>query len=182
MFYRFLTVTLLLLVVLIGCSNESPSNGNTSAVDTTGRPDSEVSGARINLYDGGRVTTEIVAEKITQFEAQDSTMAYNLDIQSYDSLGQLNSVITGDSALIREQTGLFVIYGHVVVATADSTQLETELLHWNPKTDRIYTDAFVRIIRPDAIARGWGFEADQRIKSYKILHRVSGEADTYEKP
>lgn len=182
MFYKYLALTVLLLVVMSGCSNEGPSNVNHGAIDTTGLPDSEVSGAHINLYDGSRVTTEIIADKIIQFEAQDSTMAYNLHIDSFDSLGQLNSKITGDSAVIREQTGLFVIFGHVVVATADSTRLETELLHWNPKTDRIHTDAFVRITRPDAVARGWGFEADQRIKSYKILHRVSGEAETSERP
>ena len=182
MFYRFLTATLLLLVLLIGCSNEAPSNGNSSAIDSSGRPDSEVSGARISLYDGGHVTTKIDAEKISQFDVQDSAMAYNLNIHSYDSLGELNSVITGDSGLIREQSGLFIIFGHVVVTTADSSQLETEQLHWNPKKDRIFTDAFVRITKPGGFASGWGFEANQRLKSYKILHPTTAEVEIQDKP
>ena len=178
MFYRCMIIVFIFAGILMGCSNESPSKGDASAADSISRPDSECFSCKTYLLDGSQVTTEIYADKIIQFKTNDSTMAYNLNIISFDSIGQENSRVTGDSGIINEQAGLFVIFGHVVAIAEDSTQLETEVLHWNPKTDRIYTDAFVRFTTPDGtISRGWGFETNQRIKKYKILHRVSGETE-----
>jgi len=174
-----LMITLLLALALIaGCtSNDKSSNTDNFKADSISQPTSEVSGAKIYLYDRGRVTTEVVADKILKFESRDSTMAYVVDINSYDSLGNVATHVVGDSAIIKEADGRFTIFGNVVVTTEDGMKLETDYLHWNSKTDRIYTDAFVRITTPDEVLRGWGMEADRRLKRYKILHQVSGELD-----
>ena len=79
--------------------------------------------------------------------------------------------------VIREQTGQLSIFGNVVVITEDNTKLETDYLFWNTTTDKIYTDAFVRITSEDGVLTGWGLEADQRLSSYQILSRVSGSSD-----
>jgi LPS export ABC transporter protein LptC len=127
------------------------------------------------------VTSVINAERITQYEVKDSTMAYDLDITSYDSLGQVSSHVVGDSGIIREGSGRFTIFGHVEVNTNDSMHLETEYLNWSSRDDRIYTDAYVRITTPTEVVRGWGMEADQRLRRYKILHQVSGRLDETER-
>ena len=177
-----LSALLLLLSIVIGCSHDEPSSNNRiRAADQSSVPDSEVSGAKIYLYDGSRVTTEVVADKIVQFEAEDSTIAYHLNIDIIDSLGKVTTEVTGDSGVIHEGIGEFTIYGNVVVVTKDNTQLETDVLNWHSKTDRIYTDAFVRITSDDGVISGWGMESDQRLSWYKILHRVSGEMTNPEK-
>lgn len=177
-----LSLTLLLTAVLVGCGRDDlSSNGRSAFIDSASHPDTETSGAVINLFDRGRVTAEIVADKIVQFASKDSTMAYRLDIDSYDSLGNVSTEVTGDSAIIRENDGFFTVFGNVVVVTPDKRRLETEYLHWNSKNDRIYTDAFVRITTPQETIRGWGLEADQSVKRYKILHQVSAEVDDAER-
>ncbi|MEA2031789.1 MAG: LPS export ABC transporter periplasmic protein LptC [candidate division Zixibacteria bacterium] len=217
MYYRHLLMIFLFVGVLAGCNNESLSNSGDGLADSINFPDSKISGARIDLFDGNQMTTEILADRIIEFNDSDSSIAYTLDITNFDSLKQETSIITGDSGIIREQAGFVVIYGNVVVITKDltfdslnqessritgdsgiiheqtdesviygnvvvitedSTKLETEVLHWNPETGRIHTDAFVRFTTNDgSILRGWGFEADQRIREYTIFHRVSGETE-----
>ncbi|MFZ5980538.1 MAG: LPS export ABC transporter periplasmic protein LptC [Candidatus Zixiibacteriota bacterium] len=167
------------IVILTGCNadNTSKSTQLNLIDDTANRPDSEVRNARIYLYDKGRVTTEIFSTEIHKFDELDSTMGYQLDIDFFDSTGVVMSEVIGDSGIIREQSGQLSIYGNVVVITEDKTKLETDYLYWNTVTDKIYTDAFVRITSEDGVLTGWGLEADQRLSSYQILSRVSGTAD-----
>ena len=100
------------------------------------------------------MTTEIVAEKIVKFEALDSTMAYTLDIDIYDSTGVATANIVGDSGIIREATGNLSLYGNVVVITTDSFKLETEYLYWDSEVDSIKTDVFVRLTKGEDIITG----------------------------
>ncbi|MEW6411371.1 MAG: LPS export ABC transporter periplasmic protein LptC [Candidatus Zixiibacteriota bacterium] len=175
-------VVLLAALILTGCSNDSGKTSNVaSAEDSLTRPDSEVSGAKIYLYDRGQVTSAIVSEKIIKFEEIDSTMAYQLDIDIFDSTGHVSTQVVGDSGIIRENRGVINIYGNVVVITDDSTKLETEYLWWDSNTDRIKTDAFVRITRGEDIITGWGLDADNRLKDFKILSQVSGTIEDPEK-
>ena len=166
---------LLAAVAFAGCSKEQTASTDRAAlIDSASRPDSEVSGARIYLYDRGWVTTEIVAQKIVRFESLDSTMAYTLDIDVYDSAGAATANIVGDSGIIREGTGNLSIYGNVVVITTDSFKLETDYLYWDSEVDSIKTDAFVRLTKGEDVITGWGLQADQRLHSTKILSQVSG--------
>jgi LPS export ABC transporter protein LptC len=138
-------------------------------------------GARIYLYEKGQVTSEIYSRKIIKFEDKDSTAAYKLDIDIFDSTGAVSTQVIGDSGFIRETRGLVNIYGNVVVVTDDSTRLETEYLWWDSNTDRIKTDAFVRITRGSDVITGWGLDADNRLKDFKILSQVSGTITDPEK-
>jgi len=174
-FIKCILALILLLVVMTGCNRNDISRNDQNDSTVLNSPDSEVNGATILLSDKGKITSEIVADKIIQFNDLDSTMAYDLKIRNFDSLGHVNSTVTGDSSVIREETRQYIIYGNVIVVTEDGTKLETDKLNWNPKTDKIFTDAFVRITSSEGVVSGWGMEADQKIKSYKILHQVSGE-------
>ncbi len=170
-----ISLVLFVLAFIAGCSHSDRDSSQVAVADKGTQPDSEVSGATIHLYDGSRVTTEVMAERIIQYDAVDSTIAYNLDIDAFDSLGNVKTEVVGDSAIIHEGSGEFTIFGNVVVKTVDNTRLDTDVLHWNSRDDRIYTDAFVRITSEDGVISGWGMESDQRLSWYKILHRVSGE-------
>jgi LPS export ABC transporter protein LptC len=168
-------IGLMVVFGLTGCGGEQTASTSQSAsTDSIARPDTELSGARIYLYDKSRVTTEIVADKIVRFQAIDSTMAYKLDIDVYDSTGRVSTHVVGDSGIIRENTGRMHIYGHVVVINEDSSKLETDYLFWDSKTDRIQTDAFVKVTRGEDVMTGWGMEADQRLNHITILKQVSG--------
>ena len=164
----------LLLIAIGGCSSDKSNTSALTDDDSLFRPDSEVRGARIYLYDRGKVTSAIYSDRILKFEQQDSTAAYKLDIDILDSLGNVSTHVVGDSGFIRETKGQVNIFGNVVVTTDDGAVLETEYLWWDSNTDRIKTDAFVHITRGDDVITGWGLDADNRLKDFKILSQVSG--------
>ena len=169
-----LTIVALGAALSFGCGRKTVSEGDRTIADSVLRPDSEVQGATVFLYDRDRKTTEIRADLIRRFEAIDSTMGYKLDIDFFDSVGQVSSNLVSDSGVIREKTGRLDVFGKVVVITQDSARLDTEFLRWNPERDKIETDAFVRFTRNNDVMTGWGMEADSDLGRLKILSQVSG--------
>jgi LPS export ABC transporter protein LptC len=172
---RFFIALFAAAILLVSCGEKTVSEGDSSdGADSVIKPDSEVFGATVYLYEGNRITTEIRADKIVRYEPIDSTMAYVLDVDFFDSLGQKTSNLVGDSGVIRENTNQLEVYGHVVVITEDSARLDTEYLKWNPKREKIESDAYVKFTRNDDIMTGWGMEADPDLGRLRIKSQVSG--------
>ncbi len=170
------TILALLLALMLGCSQNTASDQQISTADSIARPDSELSDAKIYLYNRGQVKTEILAKRIIKFVDLDSTMAYGVNIDIYDSTGKSTTQIVGDSGVIRETKGRVDIYGNVVVIADDSIRLESDYLYWLSATEKIQTDAFVKItIGKDMVVTGWGMEADQDLFPFRILNQVSGQ-------
>lgn len=171
--YHILTIVAVTALSLVSCSTtEKVATGNDS--DSLMVPDSEGRGLNIYLYDEGEVTAEIESEVMVKFAAIDSTMAREVDITAYDSTGQRNGHLVGDSAVIREKTGRIDIYGDVVFVAEDGTTLKTDYLRWNPNTSQIETESFVRITRGRDWATGWILRADQNLKRWVILKDFQG--------
>jgi lipopolysaccharide export system protein LptC len=60
-----------------------------------------------------------------------------------------------------------------VVINNEGSELRTQKLLWNNKTQKVYSDVLVRINTPTETIEGIGFESDQSLKNYKI-YKVSG--------
>ena len=174
--YTWAAGILLIAAIIAGCSSRERTSTDSSRIaDTISRPDSEVRGATIYLYEGERVTAEIHATRILKYQAKDSTMAYTVNVDAFDSLGALSTTLVGDSGLVREESGIMDVFGNVVVTTPDQAILHTDYLYWDSRTEKIRTDAFVRITRGPDTMTGWGLEADEKLTRLKILNRVSGK-------
>ena len=172
---------LLALLMVVGCSREDQSTSkNPGPLDSAGQPDTEIRGATIHLYNRSVLNTEVRAKRIVRYEDIDSTMGYTVDIDFYDSLGSVTSNLVSDSGVIREISGAFNAFGHVVVNTSDSIRLDTDYLSWNPGTNLITTDAFVKVSRPGDTVMGWGLEAPRDLSRIKILHQVTGSVEDIE--
>jgi LPS export ABC transporter protein LptC len=159
-----------------GSKNEikAPSSGPDSTSAPKIRPDQQLRNARIFLYNKAIRTTDIQADYIEKYDKFDSTLAWNLKVDFFDSAGAEISNLTADSGLVRERTNSMVANGHVIVVSADSSRLETEQLLWNARENKIETDKFVRIIQKGDTTTGYGLEADQRLTRIKIKKQVSG--------
>jgi LPS export ABC transporter protein LptC len=164
------------VLAVFGCDGQkSAVKTGPSISDSSVRPDTEVKGARIYLYDKGQITTSIDANKIVKFDTKDSTIGYNVHIDFYDSTGRVSSVLVGDSSVTHENSGFMSVYGNVVaIGSEDSTKLETDYLRWNPTVRKIQTDAFVKITRHGDVVTGWGMESDPNLSHINILKQVSG--------
>ena len=58
--------------------------------------------------------------------------------------------------------------GNVHIQNLKGEQFDTELLYWDQRAQRIYSDEFIRIEQPDRIITGHGFESNQQMTVYTI--------------
>jgi LPS export ABC transporter protein LptC len=124
------------------------------------------------LYtDSGEVRFFLKAPKLLQFEDEGVTYVefpQGIELIRYDKNQNIISSITADYAknFVREEK--WEAKNNVVATNAQGDTLKTEHLIWEEKTERIHTKEFVRIIRPDQIITGIGFESDQSLQNWRI--------------
>lgn len=83
--------------------------------------------------------------------------------------GKRVSLLTADSARIDDNTKNMLARGNVfVVADSSNTTLETSLLEWDQKTQKLYSTEYVKIVSPNEVITGIGFESDPNLTNYKI--------------
>ena len=98
-------------------------------------------------------------------------------VEFYDRDGSLNVTLLADSAHIDDRTGDMIAYGSVHVdSERNRTVVDTDRLHYDNKTRRLHSDAFVKIIdgMRGRTLQGTGFESDEGLQNYKI-YNVSGK-------
>ncbi|HSG99091.1 MAG TPA: LPS export ABC transporter periplasmic protein LptC [candidate division Zixibacteria bacterium] len=174
---RALTALAALSLVVACAEIKSPEDDSADvsvadSLQSSARPDQESEHARINLYEGVRVSTAITADMIWKYSLKDSVVARGLEVDFYDSTGALSAHLVSDSGVILETRRIMIAIGGVVVVNADSTRLTTEELQWNNKTGLITSDRYVTIVENGDTLRGYGFETDRSMRRIKIRRQV----------
>ncbi|MBX3044667.1 MAG: LPS export ABC transporter periplasmic protein LptC [Candidatus Kapabacteria bacterium] len=139
-------------------------------------PDQSGTDIEVLFVDSGYTKAKLKAKKGRVFQDNQETFLddmVNVDFYSRFSGARISNLIA-DSARIDDVTKNMLARGNVVVIS-DSTgnKLETQILEWNNRTQKIYSNEFVKISTRNEIITGYGFESDQNLENYKI-NRVSG--------
>lgn len=122
--------------------------------------------------DSAVITARVEAPVLLRFsgEKPKTEMPEGIKAAFFNSAGQANSWLTANRAVQHPQEGITEAHGNVIVVNELGDTLYTEKLIWVEKEDRIYTDTYVRIVRPDEIIFGDGLESNQQFTRYKILN------------
>lgn len=95
-----------------------------------------------------------------------------------DTMGnpEMESDMVADYAIRFEERRFMEARGNVMITNIEGRKLETELLYWDEKNNRIFTDEDVKISTPgdENIIYGSGFESDQYFSKY-IIHNTTGK-------
>lgn len=81
---------------------------------------------------------------------------------------QVRSTLTAKFAIRQQDKGLIIARDSVVLTTVEHEKLETEELIWDEKTEKVRTDKFVKVTKPDEVIYGFGLEANQDFSYWKI--------------
>jgi hypothetical protein len=90
-------------------------------------------------------------------------------IYFYDSIGVVSSTLTAEYAISYEAEEKMEARKDVVMINTKGEQINTEVLTWDQRTDRIYSNEFVKITTEDKIIFGDGFISDERFDKWKII-------------
>lgn len=109
------------------------------------------------------------------------TMLYHLDrkdpkqefpdgvkVDFFDQFQELSSVLTAKYAIRLEQKQQVLVRDSVVWKSRDNEKLETEELIWDEQKEKLLSNKFVVITRPEEIIYGHGFEANQDFSNARI--------------
>jgi len=167
-------IIIFLSVLVLSCSIEETQPPQVTSQDT---PDQILENSTIVLTVSGIKSTVIKANYLIKYEKKDITLARVIQADFFDKEGKHTSILTADSGFIHEQRQDMEVLGNVLVVTDDGLKLETTSLRWDPKINKIVTDAFVKITQKNDIITGYGLETDSELKNIKVKKNVKGQLE-----
>jgi len=170
-FIRLYIIIILGIILFLRCGEDQKMEKKL----TKDLPDQVIENATMVFTVNGKKSTVIKAKSIFKWVDKDFTKAKTLEVDFYDTLGEHTSHLTADSGWVWEKRQNLEVLGNVFVVTDDGIKLETESLKWDPKINKITTDDFVKITKGKDIMTGYGLEADQNLRNFKIKRWVKGE-------
>lgn len=96
-----------------------------------------------------------------------------INVEFFGPDGEVTSQLTALYGLRRQNKKEVVVRDSVVWKSVEGDTLETEELFWDERREKIYSNKFVVITRPDEVIYGHGFEADQDF-SYSRINAIEG--------
>jgi len=90
---------------------------------------------------------------------------------------KVESILTAKYAIRLEKKRQIIVRDSVVWESSKNEKLETEMLTWDERKEKVFTNRFVTITKPDEVIHGVGFEANQDFSSWTI-NAVEGELIT----
>ncbi len=92
-----------------------------------------------------------------------------IKVDFYGPSRRVQSELTSKYAIRYEAKKQIVIRDSVVWKSKEPEILETEELIWDERDEKVFSKRFVKITTPEDVFYGYGFEADQEFKKWKIL-------------
>ena len=119
--------------------------------------------------DSAIVKVQLIAPVQNEYLNGNRTFPKGVLIYFYDNDGTLNSSLSGNQGKFDKEKNLYTVKGDVIITgIKEYKKLNTEELHWNPITKKVFTDKFVRIETKEEILTGNGLDASQDFKQYAI--------------
>lgn len=136
-------------------------------------PEVEATNIETMFTDSGEVRFFLKAPRLLRFENRGNEKSFiefpdGIELVKYDQNNEIISSITADYAKQFEKEKRWEAKNNVVATNVRGDTLKTEHLIWEEEQERIHTEEFVKIIRPDQIITGIGFESDQSLQNWRI--------------
>jgi lipopolysaccharide export system protein LptC len=164
---------LFLIPALIFLSCEEKFKPTQTNLNTEDSPSQESWNSTVIFSDSGKTKAVLEAKHISVYPNKGYTLIDSGAKVDFYRDGKIVSTLTGERSKIDDKTKDMEIYDSVVVVNTEGSELRTQKLFWNNKTQKVSSDEFVRIKTPAETIEGVGFESDQNLKNYKIF-KVSG--------
>lgn len=176
-FIRSILIVVFVNFAFVGCGLETkePSRQKVSSEELQ-LPDQLATNIVVDFIDTSFLKARLWAKIGKVFYSRGETeLVDSIRVEFYSkNTGRRVSILTADSAKINDKTKDMYAFGRVlVVSDSPKTILRTSFLEWKNRTQRIYSNEYIEIIRPDEEIRGYGFESDVNLTNYRI-YKVSG--------
>lgn len=128
-------------------------------------------GVEMVYSDSAVVKLRIVTSKMVRhLDKKDPYQEFpeGVTIEFFGEDGNVTGRLTAQYAERYENDNKFIVQDSVVWTGGRGERLETEELTWDEEKDRVFTNKFVVVRRPDEVIYGHGFESNQKFTQWSI--------------
>ncbi len=140
-------------------------------------------------YENGRTVYKMIAPHLARYEGKDTAFIVfdkGIYIESYDSLGNMESWLKAKYAINYESIGMWEARDSVVGRDKDGKVIYTDTLFWDQKKKRIFSPSKTRVVSGEESVVGLnGFESDEKLENilfYNSKGRIIVDTTTNEEP
>lgn len=161
---------MVMLLLFSSCSGRKKDLG-AAITERDSLPVMDTRGVTTLISDSGITRYRINTEEWLVFDRKNPpywAFEKGVYLEKFDSLFQVEASIKADTAYFYNKEELWKLMGNVDVKNLKGERFNTDLLYWDQRKQKVYSDQFIRIEQPDRIITGRGFESNQQMTVYTI--------------
>jgi LPS export ABC transporter protein LptC len=135
-------------------------------------PDQESWNSTVIFSDSGKIKAILKAGHISQFNTQGLTLIDSGGTVDFYKDGEVVSTLTGKKGKVIEPDKDIEMTDSVTVISKEGNIVKTPKMYWHNRTQRVTSDAYVKIKTAKEEIEGIGFESDQNLKNYTIFKPI----------
>lgn len=170
MHWRFFSGTLISVLLASACTDLSNEELRKRSRDTIQAKETAEQ-VEITYTDSGLLKARLQAPlmiAVKQAKEPYMEMPKGLKGTFYGNDGAVESYLSSEYAISYNESKKVILRRNVEVMNVKGERLNTEELHWDQKSGRIYTDKFVQITTAGQIIMGDGMTANQTFTEWEI--------------
>jgi LPS export ABC transporter protein LptC len=159
-----------MFVLFTGCSGKDKKLTEAISENDT-LPSMKSLGVTTLISDSGITRYKIVAEEWLIYDKKNPpywAFEKGVYLEKFDTLFRIDASIKADTAYYHEKKKLWELKGHVQILSQRGDKFQTDLLFWDEKKEKVYSDKFIQIEQEDKVIKGYGFESNQDLTEYEI--------------
>ena len=159
-----------MFVLFPACSGKNKKLAEAISENDT-LPSMKTLGVTTLISDSGITRYKVVAEEWLIFDKKNPpywAFEKGVYLEKFDSLLRIDASIKADTAYYHERKKMWELKGKVQILSQRGDKFQTDLLFWDEKKEKVYSDKFIQIEQEDKIIKGYGFESNQELTEYEI--------------
>lgn len=169
-----MAVALVVTVLLFLSASCSKKNDDFAAsfTDRGNVPGMYTDSVTTLISDSGRIRYRILSKEWIIYDKSNEPFWFfpkKLHFERFDDSMKVESVMDCDTARYFSRQRLWEFKNNIRIINMQGDVFETQLLYWDQRQQRIYSDSFIRIEQKKMILSGYGFESNQTFTKYNIF-------------
>ncbi|MDE6668521.1 MAG: LPS export ABC transporter periplasmic protein LptC [Muribaculaceae bacterium] len=162
----------LTLCVVTGCREETHINVAAS-LRPSEMPSMMTRDISTLISDSGVTQYRIISPLWLVYDEVDTpywSFPEGLYLEKYDRAFRVIATVAADSAKFFKRQQIWRLDGNVEMTKVPGELFQSPQVFWDQRRHRLYNDTFIHIENPSHVIEGTGFDADDRLTSYRILN------------
>lgn len=167
----FVVLLVLLCMIIVSCGKEDKRHRADAITNRASMPALEAYDVSTLISDSGITRYRMTAPKWLVFDKADTPyweFPEGVYLEKFNLQLKADATVEADYAYYNEPAQRWTLIGNVKALNLEGERFETPLLYWDQKSEKVYSDSSIVIIRDQSIITGVGFVSNQEMTKYTI--------------